>query len=51
VGKTVGDKGEQKGRSRGEMLMGIRKEMVEKSKGVEIVREGMVAGRVKVGKQ
>jgi len=33
------------------MLRGIRKEMVEKGKGVKIMREGMIVGRVKVEKQ
>jgi len=41
----------KKGRAKGRMIMGIRKKMVEKGKGVEVIREGIVMGKVKMGKQ
>jgi len=50
VGNTVVRKG-RKGKTRRGMLMRIRKEMMEKDKVVEIVRERMIIGRVKMGKQ
>lgn len=39
----------RKGRAMREMLMGIKKELIEKETKIEVEREGMVIGRVRRG--
>lgn len=39
------------GRAMGGMVMGIKREIVEKGKRIETGKEGMIVGRVKVGEQ
>lgn len=41
----------KKGKAMGGMVMGIKREIVEKGKGIETGKEGMIVGRVKVGDQ
>jgi len=41
----------KKRKAKGGMIMGIKKEMIEKGKGVEVIRERIVMGRMKMGKQ
>lgn len=40
-----------KGRPRGGMVMGIRKELIEKGTKIKEVMEGMMEGRVRCGKE
>lgn len=40
-----------KGKAMGGMVMGIKREIVEKGKGIETGKEGMIVGRVIVGEQ
>jgi len=41
----------KKGRAKGGMIMGIRKEIIEKGKEIETGREGVILGKVREGKQ
>jgi len=41
----------KKGRAKGGVIMGIRKEWIEKGRGIEVEKEGIVVERVKVGEQ
>jgi len=41
----------KKGRAKGGMVMGIRKEWMEKGRGIEVEEEGIMVGRVKLGEQ
>jgi len=41
----------RKGRAKGGMVMGIRKELIEKGERIETEREGVISGKVRVGKQ
>jgi len=41
----------KKGRAKGGMLLGIRKECIEKGRGIEMEEEGIMVGRVKMGEQ
>jgi len=41
----------KKGRAKGGMVMGIRKEWTEKGRRIEVEEEGIIVGRVKMGEQ
>lgn len=45
------EKKNRKGKAMGEMVMGIKREIVEKGKRIETGKEGMIVGRVIVGEQ
>jgi len=41
----------KRGRAMGDMVMGIRRELLEKGREIMTENEGMIVGRVKLGKQ
>lgn len=51
LGAQWAKKKNRKGRAMGGMVMGIKREIVEKGKGIEIRKEGMIVGKVKSGEQ
>lgn len=51
LGTQWAEKKNRKGRAMGGMVMGIKREIVEKGKGIEIRKEGMIVGKVKSGEQ
>lgn len=51
MGGSVCEEEEEKGRAIGGMIMGIRREMVEKKARIERVEEGMIMGRVRCGEE
>jgi len=48
-GTQIAKRRSRKGRAIGEMVMGIRKEVMEKGQEIKSEREGMIEGRVRVG--
>ncbi|XP_067208522.1 golgin subfamily A member 6-like protein 22 [Linepithema humile] len=50
-GVQVAEKKNKKGRAMGGIIMGIKKEMMEKGKKIEMEREGLIIGRIRKGKQ